>query len=69
MGENAGRGGALLLGRVTYDQMASFWATPAGRAANAAVADGMTRMRTRAFAHGNVVSWYEPAGPERPPHW
>jgi dihydrofolate reductase len=153
MAENSARGGALLFGRVTYELMAGFWATPAGRAANPAVADRMTRMpkyvfsrtlatpswenttvlagdaaaevtrlkaapgpdltilgsgtiispltdaglideyqivvspivlgsgrsifdgvgrrvmltlaRTRGFANGNVVSWYEPAGPER----
>lgn len=44
MAENARGGGALVFGRVTYEQMASFWPTRAGRAANAAVAEGMTAM-------------------------
>lgn len=44
MAENSARGGALLFGRVTYELMASFWPTEAGRAANAAVAERMTRM-------------------------
>lgn len=41
--ENAARGGALLFGRVTFAQMAGFWPTPAGRAANATVAARMTQ--------------------------
>ena len=42
--ENSGGGGALLFGRVTYELMASFWPTEAGRAADAAVAERMTQM-------------------------
>jgi dihydrofolate reductase len=39
--DNASGGGALLFGRVTYEMMASFWPTPAGRAANPVVAEHM----------------------------
>lgn len=42
---NAGSGGALLLGRITYDMMAGFWPTPAAAASMPAVAVGMNRMR------------------------
>jgi dihydrofolate reductase len=41
---NAKGGGALLLGRVTYDMMASYWPTADAKAAMPAVADGMNRM-------------------------
>jgi dihydrofolate reductase len=41
--DNASGGGAHLFGRVTYEMMASFWPTPAGRAANPAVAEHMSR--------------------------
>jgi dihydrofolate reductase len=40
---NAGGGGALLFGRVTYEMMASFWPTPAAAQQMPAVADGMNR--------------------------
>ncbi len=42
--ENAKGGGALLFGRVTYEQMASFWPSEAARQMNADVAEGMNRM-------------------------
>jgi dihydrofolate reductase len=38
MSENASGGGAMMFGRVTYEQMAGFWPTPAGQAASAVVA-------------------------------
>ena len=41
---NAGGGGALLFGRVTYEMMASFWPTPAAIAAMPAVAEAMNEM-------------------------
>ena len=50
MEENSGRGGALLFGRVTYEMMARFWPTPAGRAANPAVSERMTRMPKYVFS-------------------
>jgi dihydrofolate reductase len=43
--ENASGGGVLLLGRITYDLMASYWPTPAARANAPAVAEGMNRMQ------------------------
>jgi dihydrofolate reductase len=43
--ENASGGGVLLLGRITYDLMASYWPTPAARATAPAVAEGMNRMQ------------------------
>ena len=42
--ENASGGGALLLGRVTYDMMASFWPTPQAMQTMPAVAKGMNGM-------------------------
>jgi dihydrofolate reductase len=40
---NAGTGGTLLFGRVTYQMMASFWPTPAAKQALPAVAKEMNR--------------------------
>lgn len=40
---NAGGGGALLFGRVTYDMMAGFWPTPAAAQQMPKVAEGMNR--------------------------
>jgi dihydrofolate reductase len=42
--ENASGGGVLLLGRVTYDLMASFWPTPQAMQTLPAVARGMNSM-------------------------
>jgi dihydrofolate reductase len=42
--QNAGAGGTLLFGRVTYEMMASYWPTPAARAASPAVAERMNAM-------------------------
>lgn len=42
--DNAGGGGALVLGRVTYDLMASFWPTPMAAQMMPAVAEGMNNM-------------------------
>ena len=41
---NAGGGGALMLGRVTYQMMASWWPTPQAAKAMPQVAEGMNRM-------------------------
>ena len=40
---NAGGGGALLFGRVTYELMASFWPTPMATSQMPEVAEGMNR--------------------------
>ena len=45
-----GAGGALLFGRVTYEMMAGFWPTPAAKAMNAAVAEGMNTMPKVVFS-------------------
>ncbi len=42
---NAQSRGALLFGRVTFEQMRAFWPTPAARAARPAVAGGLNRAR------------------------
>jgi dihydrofolate reductase len=44
VGDNASGNGELLLGRVTYDMMASFWPTPAALAMNRKVAEGINRL-------------------------
>ena len=38
--ENAGGGGMLLFGRITYEMMAAYWPTPMAMQANPAVAEG-----------------------------
>lgn len=47
---NAGGDSALAFGRVTYEMMASFWPTPAGRQANARVAEGMGKRPKYVFS-------------------
>jgi dihydrofolate reductase len=48
--ENAGGGGQLLFGRVTYDLMASFWPTPLAAHSNPIVADRMNNLRKYVFS-------------------
>ncbi len=56
--ENAKGGGALVLARVTYEQMAGFWPTPAGRAASAVVSERMTAMAKYVFSRSLArASW------------
>ncbi|HEV2320818.1 MAG TPA: dihydrofolate reductase family protein [Gammaproteobacteria bacterium] len=47
---NASGEGELLFGRVTYEMMASFWPTPAAKAAMPEVAAGMSRSRKVVFS-------------------
>ena len=55
---NASSGGELLLGRVTYELMASFWPTPVAMEHMPAVAEGMNRMRKVVFSRTlDDVSW------------
>jgi dihydrofolate reductase len=42
--DNAKSGGALLLGRITYDMMASYWPTPQAARNDPAVAQSMNRL-------------------------
>jgi len=56
--ENASGGGVLLLGRVTYDLMASYWPTPAALKNAPAVAEGMNRMPKVVFSRTlDNASW------------
>lgn len=56
--ENASGGGVLLLGRITYEMMASFWPTPAALMAAPAVAEGMNRMQKVVFSRTlDKASW------------
>ena len=56
--ENASGGGVLVLGRITYELMASYWPTPAARANAPAVAEGMNRMQKVVFSRTlNKASW------------
>lgn len=48
--ENAGGGGELLFGRVTYEMMRSHWPTPEARKANATVADAMNNLPKVVFS-------------------
>lgn len=55
---NAGTGGMLVFGRVTYQMMASFWPTPQATAAMPAVAQGMNRMPKLTFSRTlRAVDW------------
>lgn len=47
---NASGDSALAFGRVTYEMMASFWPTAAGRQANAKVAEGMGKRTKYVFS-------------------
>ena len=62
---NARRDGMLLFGRVTYQQLASFWPTPAARQMAPDVAEGLTRaakvvfsrsLKNPAWANTRVIS-------------
>jgi len=48
--ENAGGGGLLVLGRITYELMAGFWPTPDAMRYAPAVAEGMNRMTKVVFS-------------------
>jgi dihydrofolate reductase len=48
--ENAGGGGTLLLGRKTYELMASYWPTPQAEKNDPAVAAGMNGMQKIVFS-------------------
>jgi dihydrofolate reductase len=48
--ENAGGGGQLLFGRVTYDLMASFWPTPLAAHSNPIVVERMNNLRKYVFS-------------------
>ena len=50
IGENASGGGQLLLGRITYDLMVSYWPTPAAMQNNPKVAEGMNSMLKVVFS-------------------
>jgi dihydrofolate reductase len=58
VGGNASGGGVLLLGRVTYELMASFWPTPAAMETMPTVAEGMNRMQKVVFSRSlDKASW------------
>ncbi len=48
--ENAGGGGQLLFGRVTYDLMASFWPTPLAAQSNPIVVERMNNLQKYVFS-------------------
>jgi dihydrofolate reductase len=56
--ENAGGGGQLLFGRITYELMVSYWPTPAARANDPAVAEGMNNLPKVVFSKTlDKASW------------
>jgi dihydrofolate reductase len=56
--ENAGGGGQLLFGRITYEIMAGFWPTPQAMQMMPKVAEGMNSMQKVVFSRTlNSVSW------------
>src|SRR6267142_5170578 len=48
--DNAGGGGRLLFGRVTYDLMASFWPTPLAAQSNPIVVERMNGLQKYVFS-------------------
>jgi dihydrofolate reductase len=58
VGENASGEGRLLLGRITYQLMASYWPTPRAIKNDPIVAEGMNRMTKVVFSRTlEQVSW------------
>ena len=58
IGENASGGGLLLLGRVTYQLMASYWPTPNAMKNDPIVAEGMNSMPKVVFSRTlDKASW------------
>jgi dihydrofolate reductase len=56
--ENASGGGQLLLGRITYELMASFWPKPIAMQHAPAVAEGINRMPKAVFSRTlTTASW------------
>lgn len=56
--ENAGRGGELVFGRITYEMMARFWPTPQALQRLPAVARGMNQSPKIVFSRTlNQASW------------
>ena len=55
---NAGGGGELLFGRVTYEMMASYWPSPLALQQNRAVAEGMNALPKVVFSRSlDKVTW------------
>jgi dihydrofolate reductase len=56
--ENASGGGQLLFGRITYELMVSYWPTPAARANDPVVAEGMNNLPKVVFSRTlEKASW------------
>jgi dihydrofolate reductase len=56
--ENASGGGQLLFGRITYELMVSYWPTPAARANDPVVAEGMNNLPKVVFSRTlDKASW------------
>lgn len=56
--DNASGGGELLLGRITYELMASYWPTPEAIKNDPIVAQGMNNLRKTVFSRTlDKVSW------------
>jgi dihydrofolate reductase len=60
--QNAGRGGVLVFGRVTYDQMVSFWPTEDAKRMMPAVAKGMNDAKKVVFSKKmKKATWHNTA--------
>jgi dihydrofolate reductase len=58
VGANAGGGGVLVFGRVTYELMASYWPTPMAAQNAPSVAEGMNRSEKIVFSRTlEAASW------------
>ena len=58
MSENASKGGALLLGRKTYQMMEAFWPTPAAAQQMPAVATGMNAALKYVASRAIKPTWH-----------
>ena len=56
--ENAGGGGQLMFGRITYQMMVQYWPTPMAKQNDPKIAEGMNRMSKVVFSRTlDNVSW------------
>ncbi len=56
--ENAGGGGELVFGRITYELMASYWPTPLAMKNDPVVAEGMNKLSKMVFSRTlDKASW------------
>ena len=67
---NSQLGGTIVLGRITYELMASYWPGPQAMKANPVVADGMNKAPKIVFSRTlSSAPWKNTAAGGRPIRW